>query len=247
MRKVKRLFYDVEVAPGVYWAWRPGYNINLSYKNQLKEAAMICISFMWEGETKVHHLQWDAKQNDAKMIAKFIKVLESADEICGHNSDSFDLKWIRTRAIKHGLAMSPNFVAYDTWREAKKMFRFDSGSLDYITKYLGVAQKKDTGGSSLWVDVVFNKNKKALARMVDYCDGDVVAQAAVFQKMKPYLISKANYADYISDCPECGGENTTVSKRRKTAAGHKKIQFQCADCGRYHTAAASRFDKDASI
>ena len=247
MRKVRRLFYDIEVAPGVYWAWRPGYNINLSYKNQLKEAAMICVSWKWEGNDKVHHLQWDAKQNDAKMVAEFIKVLESADEICGHNSDSFDLKWVRTRAIKHGLAMSPDFVAYDTWKEAKKMFRFDSGSLDYITKYLGVSQKKETGGSSLWVDVVFNKDKKALKRMVAYCDGDVVAQAAVFEKMKPYLTSKANYADYISDCPECGSQLTTVSKRRKTAAGHAKVQFQCGDCGRYHTCAATRFDKDASI
>jgi DNA polymerase elongation subunit (family B) len=241
------LFYDIEVSPGVYWAWRPGYNINLSYKNQLKEAAVICISYRWEGEDKVHHLQWDAKQNDKKMIHAFIKVLEEADEICGHNSDSFDLKWIRTRAIKHGLAMSPDFVAYDTWKEAKKMFRFDSGSLDYITKYLGVSQKQDTGGSGLWVDVVFNKDKKALKRMIAYCDGDVVAQSEVFAKMKPYLKSKAHYADYVSDCPECGSENTTVSKRRKTAQGHKKIQFVCADCGRYHTVAASRYEKDAAI
>jgi DNA polymerase III epsilon subunit-like protein len=247
MRPIRRLFYDIEVSPGVYWAWRPGYNINLSYKNQLKEAAVICISFMWEGETKVHHLSWDKNQCDKKMLHSFIKVLESADEICGHNSDSFDLKWIRTRAIKHGLPMSPDFVAYDTWKEAKKLFRFDSASLDYITKYLGVSQKKDTGGAGLWVDVVFNKDKKALKKMISYCDGDVIAQSEVFAKMKPYLKSKQNYADYISDCPECGSENTTVSKRRSTAAGHKKIQFQCADCGRYHTVAASRYEKDAAI
>jgi DNA polymerase elongation subunit (family B) len=247
MRAIRRLFYDIEVSPGVYWAWRPGYNINLSYKNQLKEAAIICISYMWEGTTQVHHLQWDAKQNDKKMIHKFIEVLAEADEICGHNSDGFDLKWIRTRAIKHGLPMSPEYVSYDTWREAKRLFRFDSASLDYITKYLGVAQKRETGGSQLWIDVVFNKSKSALGSMLDYCDDDVRAQSEVFAKMKPYLKSKANYAGYISDCPECGSENTTVAKRRSTAQGHKKIQFQCADCGRYHTVAASRYEKDASI
>lgn len=247
MRKVKRLFWDLEVSPGLYWAWRPGYNIHLSYKNQLQEAAIICASWKWEDSDKVHHLEWDKNQCDKKLIEKLVKVLESADEVCGHNSDAFDTKWLRTRAIKHGVPMSPEFVSYDTYKEAKKLFRFDSSSLDYITKYLGVRQKQDTGGHKLWVEVVFNKNKKALKRMVSYCDDDVRAQADVFAKMKPYLKSQANYAGYISDCPECGGENVTISKRRKTAQGHAKIQFVCADCGRYHTVAASRFDKDARI
>jgi uncharacterized protein YprB with RNaseH-like and TPR domain len=180
-------------------------------------------------------------------VKKLVPILESADQLCGHNSDSFDLKWVRTRAIKHGIPMSPDFVTYDTWREAKRLFRFDSGSLDYITKYLDVAQKQDTGGAGLWVDVVFKKDKKALKKMVSYCDDDVRAQAAVFARMKPYLKSKQNFADYISDCPECGSENTTVSKRRKTAQGARKIQFVCAECGRYHTVSAVRYEKGAAI
>jgi len=247
MRRIKRLFVDIEVSPGVYWAWRPGHNIHLSYKNQLKEAAIICVSYMWEGSTKVHHLTWDSNQCDKALLTKLLPVLHEADEVCGHNSDAFDLKWIRTRAIKHGLSMSPELVTYDTWKEAKKLFRFDSASLDYITKYLGVRQKQDVGGSSLWVDVVFNKNKKALCKMVSYCDDDVRAQADVFVRMKPYLKSKSHYADYVSDCPECGSENTSVSKRRRTAAGYTKVQFQCADCGKYHTVAASRYYTDAKL
>ena len=249
MSSIKRLFYDIEVGPGVYWAWRPGYNINLSYKNQLKEASMICVSWKWEGKKKVSHLTWDSNQCDKKMIAAFIKVLESADEICGHNSDAFDLKWVRTRAIKHGLDMSPRFVAYDTWREAKKMFRFDSGSLDYITRYLGVSRKLDTGGSVLWTDVCFSKDagvrSRALKKMVKYCNGDVVAQAEVFDKMKPYLIAKSSAATFRSSCPECNSDNVRVAKRRITASGSRQIQFQCqeAGCGRYHQVPESVFNK----
>ncbi len=174
-------------------------------------------------------------------------MLEEADEICGHNSDSFDLRWIRTRAIKHGVPMSPEFVSYDTWKEAKKFFRFDSSSLDYISKYLGVKEKIETGGSGLWTEVVFDKCPKALREMVKYCDGDVVSQSEVFAAMKPYIKSKANYAGFISNCPECDSENTVVAKRRPTAAGHRKVQFQCNDCGRYHTVAATRFDKGAKL
>lgn len=244
---IKRLFFDVETSPGIYWAWSPGYNINLSYKNQLKEASMICISWKWEGKKKVHHLTWDKEQCDKEMIKKFIAVLESADEVCGHNSDSFDIKWLRTRAIKHGLAMSPHITTYDTWREAKRLFRFDSGSLDYITKYLGVSRKLDTGGPGLWTDVCFSTSagvrNSALKRMVKYCDGDVIAQEEVFQKMKPYLKSKSSAATFRSSCPECDSDNVRVSKRRITAAGSRQIQFQCAECGRYHSLAESQFIK----
>lgn len=246
---IARLFFDVEVGPGVYWSWRPGYNINLSHKNQLKEASMICISWKWEGKKKVHHLTWDKNQCDKEMIKKFIIVLESATEVCGHNSDQFDIKWLRTRAIKHGLAMSPRITTYDTWREAKRLFRFDSGSLDYITKYLGVSRKLDTGGSKLWTDVCFSKDAKvrakALKKMIAYCDGDVIAQAEVFEKMKPYLTSKSSVATFRSSCPECDSDNVHIVKRRVTASGARQIQFQCqeAGCGRYHQVPESAFNK----
>ena len=243
MSKLKRLFYDIEVSPGLFWAWRPGYNINLSYKNQLKEAAVICVSWKWEGHKKVHHLTWDKNQCDKSLIQKFIGVLEDADEICGHNADAFDLKFVRTRAIKHGLLMSPTFVAYDTWKEAKNLFRFDSASLDYITKYLGVSRKMDTGGSDLWVDVVFNKSCSALTKMVKYCDRDVVAQSEVFEKMKPYLKSKSNVSEYRSSCPECGSDNVAIAKRRRRASGSRQIQFKCSDCGKYHQLSEIQFYK----
>ena len=233
MRAIKRLFFDIETAPGTYWAWRPGYNINLSYKNQLTEAKIICISWKWAGKKKVHHLTWDAQQCDRKMIRTFVGVLEEADEICGHNSDAFDLKWVRTRAIKHGIIMSPDFVAYDTYKEAKKLFNFDSASLDYITRYLGLKEKIQTGGSGLWTEVVFEKSKPALKEMVRYCDGDVVAQSELFERMDPYIKAKAHYGKQISDCPKCGSSNTVVAKRRPTAQGHRKVQFQCSDCFKY--------------
>ncbi len=85
MRCIKRLFFDIETAPGIFWAWSPGYNINLSYKNQLKEPAIICVSWRWEGQKKVHHLTWDKNQSDEKLVRKFVHVLEEADEVFGHN------------------------------------------------------------------------------------------------------------------------------------------------------------------
>ena len=243
----KRLFFDIETSPCIFWAWRPGYNINLSYKNIVKESAVICVSWRWEGQKKVHHTTWDKNQCDKALLKKFIPVMLEADEVCGHNSDQFDIRWLRTRCLFHGIPMPPTFVSIDTWKQAKTYFNFNSNSLDYITKFLGLRGKRETGGSKLWTDIVFNKCKKSLAKMVAYCDTDVDQQSQVFARFMPYVPVRSHFGSSTSSCPECGSTHVTVKSYPITAQGHKKVQFQCQACGKYHSMARSRFEKDKAI
>ena len=245
--KRKRLFFDIETSPGVYWAWRPGFNINLSYKNLIKEPAVICVSWKWEGQKKIHHTTWDKNQCDKALLKKFIPVMLEADEVCGHNSDNFDIKWLRTRCLKHEIPMPPTFVSLDTWKQAKTYFNFNSNSLDYITKFLGLRGKRETGGSKLWVEITFNKCKKSMAKMVAYCDQDVDQQSQVFARFMPYVPVRSHFGSSTSTCPECGSGHVTIKSYPITAAGHKKVQFQCQECGKYHSMARSRFEKDKAI
>ena len=115
---VRRLFFDIETSPCVGWFWRPGYNLNLDYNNILENAKIICICYKWEGDKKTYSLSWDSKQNDKKMLQDFIKVLNQANEIIGHNSDKFDIKWIRTRCLIHGVDMIPEYTSIDTLNAA---------------------------------------------------------------------------------------------------------------------------------
>ena len=97
---IKRLFFDIETSPCIGYFWRPGYKVNLSYDNILEENKIICICYKWQHEDEVNSLTWDSKQNDKKMLQKFIKVANKADELVGHNGDRFDLKWVKTRCLK---------------------------------------------------------------------------------------------------------------------------------------------------
>lgn len=245
--KRKRLFFDIETSPCVFWAWRPGYNINLSYKNILKEAAVICVSWRWEGQKKIHHLTWDKNQCDKALLKKFIPIMMEAQEVCGHNSDNFDIRWLRTRCLKHGISMPPNFVSIDTWKQAKTYFNFNSNSLDYITTFLGLRGKRETGGSKLWVDITFNKCKKSMAKMVAYCDQDVDQQSQVFARFMPYVPVKSHFGPTTNSCPECGSYRLHINGHRVSAAGTKKIAFQCQDCGKYHQVAESKYEKGKPI
>lgn len=99
----KRLYFDIEVSANIGFFWKPGYNLNIGYENIIKEAGIICICYKWEGDKKVHSLTWDKHQSDKKLLQDFIKVANTADELVGHNGDKFDLPWVRTRCLYHGV------------------------------------------------------------------------------------------------------------------------------------------------
>lgn len=243
VNKRRRLFLDIETSPNIGLFWNPGSRVSISYDNIIKERAIVCIAYKWAGEKKVHFVQWDKQQNDKAMLEKIVPVMNSADEIVAHNGNKFDITWIRTRCLFHGIPMMPHYNSVDTLTLAKKKFRFNSNRLDYITKFLGLKSKKETN-FQLWKDVTVDNSSKALKKMVDYCKNDVVILEKTWDKINNYVPAASSTAEYASQCPECGSEETVVNQRRTTAAGYNKVTFRCRNCGKYSTIAASRFDKD---
>ena len=234
---IKRLYFDIETSPCVGYFWRPGYKVNLSYENIIHDNKIICICYKWQHEDKVHSLTWDSKQNDKKMLEKFIKVANKADELVGHNGDRFDLKWVKTRCLKHGIPAFPKYVTLDTLKAARGTFLFNSNRLDYIAQFLGVGQKTDTGGFQLWKDVM-SGDKDALAKMVHYCENDVVILQKVHEKMRTYIKGKT-HAGVMDDkskysCPNCGHESPHLNQTRTTEMGTIKRVMRCPECKTYY-------------
>lgn len=240
----KRLFFDIETSPNIGFFWQAGYKLNVPYSNIIKERAIICICYKWAGDKKVYSLNWDSSQDDKEMLEQFMVIANSADELVGHNGDKFDLPWIRTRCLYHGIPCFPSYNTIDTLKSARSKFRFNSNRLDYIAKYLGFGGKTDTG-FDLWKNIVLHSDKKALKKMVDYCKNDVVILEKVYNHIANYIPHKTHYGALAGNkysCPECATDNLTVSKRRYTAAGILKIQLVCGDCGKYHTVSKTVYD-----
>lgn len=233
---IKRLYFDIETSPNIGFFWQPGNKISISYENIIKERAIICICYKWSNSNKVYSLQWDEKQNDKKMLQEFVKVSEQADELVGHNGDNYDIKWIRTRCLFHGISMMPNYTTIDTLKESRKLFRFNSNRLDYISKFIGL-DGKTTTSYDLWKDITLKNCKKSIGIMVRYCKNDVVQLEQMFNKMNQYIKpkSRSENTHYKSECPECGSENVKMSGTKTRATGSKVQQFQCNDCGKWHS------------
>lgn len=244
----KVLIYDIETSPNIGWFWRAGYKQNIGVNQILKERAVICVSYKWLDENIVYNLTWDINQNDYFLIEQFINVLNEADLIVAHNGDNFDLKWLRTRALYHGLhkQMLPNYKQFDTLKVAKAKLYLNSNRLDYISKFLGFEGKIQTT-PDLWNEVVIKNDQKSLGYMLQYCDEDVRQLENVYKELQ-YLDNPRYHVGVLNEQPKftspiTGGLNLELIKTVTSNRGTIKHIVQDLDNGRMFEMSDTNYKK----
>ena len=235
---IKRLFFDIET--GYYIlkirAWQLKNFMRYFNPDSIeREKEIVCISYKWQHEDKVHTLDW--RMGEKEMLKAFIKVMEQADECVGHNGDNFDIKTIRTRCIYFGVLMFPQYRTLDTLKKTRKYFKFASNKLDYIGKFLGIGGKLEHEGFQLWEDVVEGTKEVseiALNKMIKYCERDVIVLEDAFFVLSPFIDHNNNFAVLKGgdkwDCPECTSHNVEMFRSYSTPLGIIRREMKCNDC-----------------
>lgn len=235
--KIRRLIWDIETSPDIAFTWRVGFKINLSHDNILKERAIICVCYKWEGDDKVYSLEWD-NGDDYELCKQFLEVAKSADELVAHNGDNFDIKWLNTRCLKHNLDPSPIWTTVDTLQIAKKRFYFNSNKLDYLGSFL-CGERKIHTEFNLWKDICLDNCPKAMQLMVDYCKQDVLLLEKVWKKLSIYHRPKTHVGVHNDrarwTCPWTGSTNVCLDKRYSTAAGIERFSMMSNDTRQRYT------------
>lgn len=234
-----RLFIDIETSPNIGFFWQCGFKLRITPENIIEERKIICISYKWQHEDKVRNITWDKYKDDKRILEHIIPVLNKADEIVYQNGDRFDLPWIKTRAIFHGLKMAPHYVTFDTLKKIKSTFKFNSNRLDYVQKFLGGTGKLSHEGFGLWYKVTYNNDRRALTHMLKYCDQDVIELEEFYNKIVSYVKPNTHVGvarGYSKNtCAHCGSHDIKLFKTRYTAAGTPRHQMICKRCDKYTT------------
>ena len=246
----KVLIYDIETSYNIGKFWRAGYNLNINSGDIIHERAIICISYKWLGEEQVYNLTWDKNQCDKFLLEQFIPILDEADMIVAHNGDRYDLKFIKTRALKHNLKMLINYKQFDTLKVAKAKFMFNSNKLDYISKFLG-AEGKISTEMKLWDDIILRKCPKAMIEMLTYCEEDVRQLEIVYNA----LVSWENPKFHIGvmnggtkqTSPITGNVNIEQVKQMTTNSGTIKHIMRDLDTGRLFEMSQTNYKKFLEI
>lgn len=230
---MNRLFWDIETSPNIGFFWKPGYKVNLSHDNIIKERAIICICYKWEKESKVHTLVWD-EGCDIKLCRDFMAVMEQADEMVAHNGDRFDMKWFRARCLKHDIGIPKDVTTVDTLKLSRSKFELNSHRLDYIAKFLLGHGKIETS-FGLWKNIVLDRCEKSMAHMVRYCKRDV----KILQEVYEYIVKYTKMKTHVGvlggqdgwTCPCCGSSNVIRNGKKVGATGISRQRMHCQDCG----------------
>jgi len=214
-------------------------------ENILAERHLICASWKWLGEKKIHSVslldhakRFASDPHDDRHICEVLhKNLSEADVIVAHNGDKFDLRFVEARMLIHGLSPLPPIHTIDTLKIARKRFLFNSNKLDYLGHVLGVGRKLKTG-NSLWLKVL-DGDRKAIKKMVEYNKGDVALLEKVFLKLRPFMPNYLNRGLLeLEGCPRCGSKKT---QRRGVSRNATRTyqRWQCQDCGGWFRSAKS--------
>lgn len=231
----KILVYDIEtsrVKVDTFWTGKQYIN----HKQLRNEPTIISIAWKWIGEDEVKHLTWDKKHCDKKMVSKLLKEYNKASMVIGQNNNSFDNKWINTRAAKHSLYVDRFVKSFDIYRMAKRYFRLPSFSLAYMAKYFGLTLKQSHEGMFMWEMVEYGtkaEKEEYLKKMVNYNIGDIVTTEELYLTLKPYFGSVTNKAVQSGlpkwACPVSGSLNVTHKKTIFTEMGTIQRILYCQD------------------
>lgn len=233
---IKILLYDIETSLQLVTVFQLKYNDFIAPENIWQERHVISVCYKWLGEKKVHSISLldDPKRfakdphDDTYVVTEFHKILAQADVLVGHNSDNFDIKYLKTRMLVHELPALPPVTMIDTYKVAKQQFLFNSNKLDYVGKLLGCGGKKSTP-KGLWLDAL-KGSPKAIETMVEYNKRDVTLLEAVFLKLRPFMPSHINRELFGKvGCPRCGSAHVQ-SRGTHKAISRVYQRFQCQGC-----------------
>lgn len=172
-------------------------------------------------------------RNDVEVIKKWIEVVSEAQVVIGHNSRSFDDKVMMGRVIHHQLPPPLPFATIDTKADLTRVSKNDSNKLDDLGNNYGYGRKQSTGGIDLWWDCMLGE-KKAMKKMVSYCERDVKLTEKVYFHERPYIKHpNLNVINNRPDsCPRCGKDGTMNAGMKYKATNTNLYQYyRCKECG----------------
>jgi len=237
--KIVKVFFDIETMPNLVRTWRKWEQNVIWYE---RHGYLWSISFKIDGSNTVYHvnitdfpLYKKDKYSDEALVKFIWELMDKAHIVVAHNGNAFDTKTITGRFIHFKLPPPTPYQKIDTKLLYKKYLNEDSNSLKDIAQKHGLPLKLETGGEKLWEDCEHG-DKKAIRKMGEYNNGDVVTLESAYYLILPYITDHPNIALLNGEkhaCPNCG--STKVQRRGfEYTRACKSQRWQCQNCASWH-------------
>ena len=232
------LVFDIETAPMIAYVWgRRDINVAV---NQIKnDWCVLAWSAKWLGDPASKVIYRDQRhskhiEDDKAILVPLWKLLDEADIVVTQNGMSFDSRKLNARFILHGMKPPSPYKHLDTFRIAKRVADFTSGSLEYLSDKLCTKYKKLTHskfpGMALWKECMAG-NLAAWNEMRRYNIHDVLSTEELYGKLKAWAPATAPQV-YIGtlSCGTCGKDKLVPRGYNYTRVARFR-KMCCSSCG----------------
>lgn len=234
-RDARILIWDIETSPSLAHVWDL-WNTNVNPAAIQIPGEVICFAAKWLDNKKtifrsIHH---DGHQ---AMLDEIWRLLNEADIVISYNGKRFDTPHINRAFLKAGMKPPSPYRHVDLDETTKRVFKFPSHSLTYVSGELGLGHKTKHEGYGLWKACVMDNDPAAWKRMRKYNIQDVALTEALYYKLLAWVrihpnLSVMSGSGTKAMCPACGSDNLNREGFAYTQAS-KFQRYSCNNCGRW--------------
>lgn len=230
-KEPKVLVIDIETSPNVVYAWGL-WDQNIGISQVIEPSRVLCFAAKWVGQKKV--MFYGEKDGRERMIKAAWDLLNDADVVVGYNHVQFDLPHLHREFVLAGMIPPSPAQDIDLLKVNRQRFKFASNKLGYVTEALGLDTKIETGGQSLWNDVL-KGDRKAWVEFRKYNIQDVLITEQLFELLIPWIKMphKGMWSGQMRYCYSCNSQDLVPMGfvYGKTMAYPK---LQCEKCGAWN-------------
>jgi uncharacterized protein YprB with RNaseH-like and TPR domain len=240
INKPKILIIDIETTPLTMSGWGL-FDQNIALNQILEDWSILSWAAKWIGSDKVYYSDTRNEKNprnDKKILKEIWELMDEADIIIGQNSISFDTKKLNARFILNGMKPPSSYRHIDTMRIAKRVFKFTSNKLEYLSSNLCEEHVKlvsrKFNGFELW-KACLAKKQEAFKELEAYNIEDVLSTEELFNTLAPWdrSINFNVYHDDHNNICSCG--SSSFKKKGFVYSNAGKYQRHiCTKCGKEH-------------
>jgi len=231
----KILIFDIETRPMLSYHWG-SYKQFISPVQVVEYGQVLCWAAKWYGQTAVLFDRVKKTDKDDKRICESLwELCDEADIIVAHNGQAFDMSYMRTRWLKHGMVPPSPVKIVDTLKIVRKQFGFPDNKLETLVKYLGIGTKLSHTGFQMWLDCMAWK-KAAWELMEQYNIQDVLVLEELYHQVRAWDTRAPNVALYYEDeqlrCICCGHRNFSDLVKDASTTVSVFDAKRCDNCGK---------------
>ncbi len=174
----------------------------------------------------------DLIRAEKRLLKDIVITMLGADIWLTHYGSWYDLPFINSRLLYHGLPiLPPSYPHIDTWKISKNRLKLRNNRLNTIQEFLNLPSEKNAIKPEQWIRAL-GGHTASMDYIVEHNRRDVLVLEEAYGRLRPLITDHPNKGliDGRGGCSVCGAQRLQkrgfhVTRTRKYA------RYQCMQCG----------------